>query len=234
MRRNPLRYAGWHALDFMMGPGAVFLIILVLVGIGAWKAGVTPAGGEGLLRTVIAQAALPFTLLAAARVVSGDRSRGYFRSYFNRPVSPVMHYGLRWVLGGIAVVLFVPLAAAAIAITSGTFTLDTSLLVSMALLVLLLGGLTFLISTVSRFDWAAAFVILVVQSVMHQLRQGGSLDSGFFRGLYTILPPFHLVNPGNAPPEGGALWHVLIYGGALVLAALAVLRWRPIGEGGRE
>lgn len=234
MSRNPFRYAGWHALDFAMGPGAVFLIILVLVGIGAWQAEVSPAGSETLLRAVIAQAALPFTLLAAARVVSGDRSRGYFRSYFNRPVSPVSHYGLRWLLGGVAVLLFVPFAALAIAITSGQFSLDPSLLASIALLVLLLGGLTFLISTVSRFDWAIAFVILVVQSVLHQLKQSGSLDSGVFRSLYTVLPPFHLINPGNPPPSGSSLWHVLIYGAALVLAALAVLGWRPIGEGGRE
>ncbi len=233
MRRNPLRYVPWLAVDLLMGPAALFVIVAGLLAAGAWKAGVTPAGAGRLLGSVIQQASLPFVLIATAQMVSGDFRRGYFRSYFNRPVSPLSHYMLRWLLGGIAVVLFVPLAYGAIALTSGPFTLDPALLGGMAMLYLLLGGLVFLASTVSRYDWALAFLVLVVESVLHKLDQTGSLSGGW-SVLATILPPFHLAQPGGPQPAGGALWHVLGYGGGVVLGALLILRFRPLGAGGRE
>lgn len=233
MSRNPVRYVPWLVLDLLKGPAALFVIVAGLLAAGAWKAAVTPAGAAGLLANVIQQAALPFVLIATAQVVSGDLRRGYFRSYFNRPVSPVFHYTVRWLLGGIAVVLFVPLAYGAIALTSGPFPLESGLLGGMALLYLLLGGLVFLASTTIRFDWAIAFLILVVESILHKMDQTGSLSGGW-SVLATILPPFHLAQPGGPQPAGGALWHVIAYGGGLVLGALLILRFRPLGAGGRE
>lgn len=216
-----------------MGPAAIFIIVAGLLAAGAWKAGVTSAQAGRLLGNVIQQAALPFVLLASAQVVSGDFRRGYFRSYFNRPVSPVAHYLLRWLLGGIAVVLFVPLAQGAIALTSGPFPLEPALMGSMALLYLLLGGLVFLASTVSRFDWAIAFLVLIVQSILQNLDRTGNL-SGAWTWLYAALPPFHLAQPAGPEPAGAGLRHMLFYGGGLVVATLLVLRFRPLGAGGRE
>ena len=233
MRRNPVRYVPWLALDLLMGPAALFVIVAGLLAVGAWKAAVTPAGAGRLLGNVIQQASLPFVLIATAQVVRGDFRRGYFRSYFNRPVSPVSHYMLRWLLGGIAVVLFVPLAYGAIALTSGPFTLEPALLGGMAMLYLLLGGLVFLASAVTRFDWAIAFLLLIIQSVLHKLADSGNL-SGAWALLAAVLPPFHLAQPGAPAAGGGALRHVMAYGCGLVVATLLVLRLRPLGAGGRE
>lgn len=233
MSRNPVRYVPWLTLDLLMGPAALFIIVAGLLAAGAWKAAVTPAGAGRLLENVIEQASLPFVLIATAQAVSGDFRRGYFRSYFNRPVSPVSHYLLRWLLGGVAVVLFVPLAFGAIALTSGPFRLEPALVKSVAMLYLLLGGVVFLASTVTRFDWAIAFLVLITQSILHNLDSTGGLSGGW-RVLATILPPFHLVQPGGPQPTGGALRHVLLYGGGLVVGTLLILRFRPLGAGGRE
>jgi hypothetical protein len=86
---------------------------------------------------------------------------------------------------------------------------------------------------VSRFDWAIAFLVLIVQSILHNLDRMGGLTCAW-TWLYAALPPFHLAQPGGPGLAGADLRHVLSYGGGLVVATLLVLRFRPLGAGGRE
>jgi hypothetical protein len=65
-------------------------------------------------------------------------------------------------------------------------------------------------------------------------RSLGAAATGAAAVLYTILPPFGLVDVGEPVPAGADLVHVVLYGLALVLAALTVIRLRPLARGARE
>jgi hypothetical protein len=48
-----------------------------------------------------------------------------------------------------------------------------------------------------------------------------------------LLPPFHLVDPSTTLLTGSDLVHVIGYGGGMLVAALLLLKYRPLGSGGR-
>jgi hypothetical protein len=52
--------------------------------------------------------------------------------------------------------------------------------------------------------------------------------------VHRVLPPFDLLVPGGPSLQGGDLAHVLIYGASLLILALLLLRFRPLGTGGRS
>ena len=235
MSRAPLRYAGWMARDIATGPGAIMVAVALLVTFILWRMTNIPSSHgdvSGLVRAIVDQAAMPFVLLATGGIVSGDLVNGYYRSYFSRPVSPVAYYLQRWLLGAAAVLLFIPILAAGIALRTGTFAAPAALFAKVGLLYLMLGGLVLLASTLTRRDWIVALVIYVFQSILHSIAAAPT-PGATVRTLHAILPPFHAASVKAPMPEGAALLHPLLYGLGLVLAALAVIRWRPLGSGGR-
>ena len=232
----PLRYAGWMARDMVTGPGLIMLAVagLVAFGMSRMPAGVFDLEAKRLLvRGVLHQSLLPLILVATGRIVSGDLSDGYYRSYFARPVSPPLFYLQRWLIGGAAIMLYLPVIALAVSIRTGSVALDPTYVGRAALLYLLVGGTVFLLSTVTRRDWAGAGLLYVLQSVLHMLHTQVKPLGGLGRVVHDLLPPFHVASLTRPEPTTGELWHALLYGLALVLAAMAVLRWRPLGSGGR-
>ena len=235
MSRAPLRYAGWMARDVVAGPGAIMVAVAVLVAFVLWRMTSVPSSADdvaGLVRAIVDQAAMPFVLLATGAIISSDLTNGYYRSYFSRPISPVAYYLQRWLLGAAAVLLFIPLVATGIALRTGTFAAPGILFVKLGLLYLLLGGLVLLLSTLTRRDWILALVVYVFQSILHGIAQG-PVPGPALRAVHAILPPFHVASvrapfPGTAPTI-----HAVLYGVGLLVAALAVIRWRPLGSGGR-
>jgi hypothetical protein len=235
MSRIPLRYAGWMARDVAFGPGAIMLAVALFASIILWRvksAPTTPDEVAELIRLIVDQAAMPFVLLATGAIVSGDLTHGYYRSYFSKPVSPAAYYLQRWLIGAAAVALFIPLLAAGIALRTGVFQAPALLFAKVGLLYLMLGGLVLLLSTVTRRDWILALVVTIAQAILHGLHEAGAL--GFTaEAFYRVLPPLHLASVKTPLPDGTGLAHALAYGLALVLAGLAVIRWRPLGSGGR-
>ena len=189
-------------------------------------------------------------LIATAGIVSWDRTSGYYRSLFSQPVNPAIYYLQRWVLAGLAATLVIPLGALALMGVTGVFPWSGPLLVRFLIKYLLLGGLTFAFSTFIRGDWVFAFTISVTQSILYGLERFGAPLSGFTKTLGHLLPPFHVgsVNwPGGAGGRAGSVWqalqigypsgseltHAVLYGLGILLVALAVLSFRPLGSGGR-
>ena len=235
MSRIPLRYAGWMARDVALGPGAIMFAVAALVALilSRMSSGPTsPAGVATLITTIVDQAAVPFVLLATGSIVSSDLTHGFYRSYFSKPVSPVAYYLQRWLLGAVAVGLFIPLLAAGVALSTGMFEAPAVLFAKAGLLYLMLGGLVLLLSTVTRRDWIFALVVTVAQSILHGLHDAGVLGAAA-ELAYRALPPLHFANVKMPLPHGADLAHALAYGLALLLAGLAMLRWRPLGSGGR-
>ena len=231
--RFPVAYARWELRDAARGPGLILLAIAVLVGfILTRMPDGQPFTTDRVVRAVAQQSLFPLVLVVAAGIVGRDLNEGYYRAYFSRPVSPPLFYLQRWLIGGIVLLLYIPLLAAAVSVRTRDFHVDGAIVGRAALLYLLLGGTVLFLSTLIRRDWIVAAVLYVLEKILHTVHtQGGGLR-GLTRAIYAALPPFHAAS-FERPPAEGEIWAAVIYGVVLVLAGLAVLRWRALGSGGR-
>jgi hypothetical protein len=230
----PLRYLGWMARDVLLGTGLIMLAVAGLVAFGMSRMStdvVDAESAQAMLRGILSQSLLPLTLVATGRIVSGDLANGYYRSYFARPVAPPFFYLQRWLLGGVALLAYVPLAALAVSIRAPGLTAGPEHFRRAGLVYLLVGGTVFLLSTVTSRDWLGAALLYVMQAILNMLHTNEIGLGAAARFVYRLLPPFHIA--GLAAPSAGELRHAVGYGVLLVLAALAALRWRPLGSGGR-
>lgn len=235
--RLPIRYAGWMGWDLVRGPGLLMLVVGALAALLINSLTVVTSGSGG--ETAVFLGILDFTvtifaLLATAGIVSTDFAMGYYRPLFARPVSPPLYYLQRWVLGGFLALVVTAAVTLASALRLGADLPIGRLLIQAALCYLLLGGLVFLLSTVTRRDWLIAVLILAAYASLGLARSLGAAGSGTAAVLYAVLPPLRLVDISDPVPTGGALLHVLLYGAGLVLAALLVIRFRPLARGARE
>jgi ABC-type transport system involved in multi-copper enzyme maturation permease subunit len=237
MMQLPVRYAGWMGWDLVRGPGLLMLIVGALAALLINSLTVVTSGSGG--ETAVFLGILDFTvtifaLLATAGIVSTDFSMGYYRPLFARPVSPPLYYLQRWVLGGFLALVVTAAMTLASALRLGADLPIGRVLIQAALCYLLLGGLVFLLSTVTRRDWLIAVLILAAYASLGLARALGAAGSGAAAVLYAVLPPLRLVDVSDPVPTGGNLLHVLLYGAGLVVAALVVIRFRPLARGARE
>lgn len=237
MRALPLRYLPWMAWDVARGPGAGMAVVGVLAAflITSMTVVTNGSGGEAAVFLAILDFAVTvFALLATAGIVSADFALGYYRTLFARPVSPPLYYLQRWILGGAAVLIVTGAVGFAAAGRIGADLPIGRVLVQSALFYLLLGGLVFLLSTVTRRDWLIAVVVVAAHAGLALARSLGAAASGAAAVLYAVLPPFGLVDVSEPVPVGADLLYVILYGIALVGAALSVIRLRPLARGARE
>jgi hypothetical protein len=237
MMQLPIRYAGWMGWDLVRGPGLLMLIVGALAAllINSLTVVTSGSGGEtAVLLGILDFTVTIFALLATAGIVSTDFSMGYYRPLFARPVSPPLYYLQRWVLGGLLALVVTGAVALASALRLGADLPIGRVLIQAALCYLLLGGLVFLLSTVTRRDWLIAVLILAAYASLGLARALGAAGSGAAAVLYAVLPPLRLVDVSDPVPTGGNLMHVLLYGAGLVVAALVVIRFRPLARGARE
>lgn len=239
----PARYLGWSLRDAALRPGVAALI---LAGLATFLVTRLPGmlsreTGEQLMGRLVSQFDWLVILIATSGMVSWDRSSGFYRTLFSYPVNPALYYFQRWILAGLASALLIPFAAIGFFAVLGSFPDSGPPLVRFLIKYLLLGGITFGFSTVVRADWAVAFVLSAVQSILHGLEVAGVGLSSFTRLVAHVLPPFHVGSitttfsmtsvPGY--PTGAETLHALLYGAGILLATMLVLRLRPLGSGGR-
>lgn len=234
-----LRYFPWMVRDAAVRPG---LAALILAGLSTFLAtrmpvAMGPTTSGDLMIRFVGQFDWLVILIATTGLVAWDRTSGTYRTLFSYPVNPALYYFQRWIIVGLFAALLLPLAGLGFLAVSGSFPFSGPLLVRFLLKYLLLGGLTFGLSTVVRADWAIAFVLSVVQPLLHALERSGAALGAFTRGLVRVLPPFHVVSTGfgqgSGYPTGGELLHAILYGAGILILTLMVLRYRPLGSGGR-
>jgi hypothetical protein len=225
------------AWDLARGPGLVMAVVGVLAAalISSMTVVTSGTGGEGAVFLAILDFTVTmFAVLATAGIVSADFGLGYYRTLFARPVSPPLFYLQRWLLGGATVLVATSVVGLAAAARIGAELPMGRVLAQAALYYLLLGGLVLLLSTVTRRDWLIAVLVVAAHAGLDLARSLGAAGSGAAAVLYAVLPPFSRVDMSEPVPVGGDLLHVLLYGLALVGAALAVIRMRPLARGARE
>ena len=235
----PVRYLGWSLKDAAVRPAVAALIVAGLATFLVTRMPVRLNNEtiDQLMARFVGQFDWLVILIATSGMVAWDRSSGFYRTLFSYPVNPALYYLQRWVLAGLAATLLVPFAALGFMVVSGSFPYTGPLLVRFLVKYLLLGGVTFAFSSVVRADWAVAFVLSAVQSILHGLEVAGVALSSFTRTVAHVLPPFHVGSfammqvPGY--PTGSELVHALLYGAGILLVTMLVLRFRPLGSGGR-
>jgi len=237
MSAMPIRYLPWMTLDLARSAGLAMALVGVLAAflISSMTVVASGTGGEATVFLGILDFAVTvFALLATAGIVSADFGLGYYRTLFARPVSPPLYYLQRWLLGGVLVLMATSVVGFAAAARIGAQLPIGRVLVQSGLFYFLLGGLVLLLSTITRRDWIIAALVVAAHAGLGLARSLGAAATGAAAVLYTILPPFGLVDVGEPVPAGADLVHVVLYGLALVLAALTVIRLRPLARGARE
>lgn len=244
----PVRYVGWMIRDLLVGPGLKMLIIaavtvwvaiVVTTSVTAGAASVTINGTPAVISDGgpifnVHRVGILLVLLATARIVSRDLAAGYYRLLFTKPVHPVAYYLLQWLLGGVAVVTTILLIDGVLAVRLHGAMPGLTVVGRVGLLYLLVGGLVFFLSTLTRFDWIAAVLLMFAQSGIGTLRSFGFWSTRIWNVVYGALPPFHLVRLQDPIASHPDLWHAALYGIGLMLAGVAILRWRPLGSGSRD
>jgi len=234
--RLPTRYAGWMAWDLAAGPGIPMAVLTVLAALLTSRIEVAGPMGDAAraaCAVILDWTAIGLTLLATGGLVSADFAMGHQRTLFAKPVSPPLYYLQRWLLGGLAVLLGAAIVGQVIAARFAVPLLGLTFLLRLALLYLAVGGLVFLLSTVTRRDWLLAVVLLAWQTAIGLARSMGLTEGPTGMVLDALLPPMPLLHLSDPAPAGPELAHALGYGAAVLLAALAVLRWRPLARGAR-
>jgi hypothetical protein len=191
-------------------------------------------------------------LIAVNRIVSHDRRRGYYRFLFAKPLSVPRYYAQSFAINGVgAVATAAVILAAFAALVHPTF--PPGALAFVALYYVALGGIMFLISTLTHLDWVVTAAIWGLAQALRAVFP--PWESWYGRLFDVILPPAHRVadvgrvlilgdapslqmavtgfdtaalRPGDPAFLAAVLW-LLGWGAAAFAAGLVVLRKRSMG-----
>lgn len=239
---SPARYLPVQVRDVALGPFALFAAVSAMLVLVAWRFLATRpeimASPEIFVRGTLSVVQTVAVLFAAGGVAGVDIQRGFYRAWFSKPITPWYFYLQRWLLGGAAVLTMPLMLGGGVALAFGGGSgVTPGLLGNLALAYLLIGSLILLCGNFLERDWLVAFLLVFAQGRLHDMitlfqRMGETVHPAV---IWTdrLLPPFHLVNPSTTLLAGGDLVHVVGYGAGMLVAALLLLRHRPLGSGGR-
>lgn len=252
------RYGLWQLRDYLMDRGAPTVIVIALfasltvIGMlstlrrlaeqpdarmiaryGSMSAGLAAVRHDmsttylrGFLGVVVYLGAL----FAMQGIVSHDRTKGFYRFLFAKPVAPLRYYGQAFWIHAAGFAALMALMAAAY----GHFVepiLTATFLAGLVLMWCCYAGITFLFSAIAKYDWLALVVVTLVATLVW----GRWKDSGNpLRIFLYLLPPLHRTEEVyRALAERTAVpWSLLAwfagYGLVCFVAALVVLRRRRL------
>jgi hypothetical protein len=249
---NLWRYARWQARDFLRNR-AIWLIPLGIVALWIFRdnydvekitramaAGARPGQvdtePEAFRWITIALSAaggLFGSLIATMGMVARERERGLQRFLFAKPISITRYYLQAFVINGLG---FLAVQAAMLLLTALVFLRPVPFLDAMTLGLasyVMLGGFSFLLSTLVRFDFAAAGVLGVLSIPVFAAGERWRYPLATV-GRW-LLPPVPAIAQLAVPAEHivpggyvGALALCFGYGLACVAGGVLVLRRRSI------
>jgi hypothetical protein len=246
------RYLRWQARDFLRHR-AVFLVPLALLAVWIFHYNYDPAlvaeqfangnhpGGMrsepqmfrafslglGLAGSVAA------SILAVAGIVSREREGGQQRFLFAKPVRITSYYLQSFAVSGVGTLAVVALSQLVIALAFGRAVPIGEVMLGAAAAYVAVGGLTFLMSTIVRFDLAIAGLLTILSVPLHAAAQEGKWWAVMTSWL---LPPIHQFEHffreggrgGGVSGLFGAVGTMVAYGAAYVAAGWAALKRRSI------
>jgi hypothetical protein len=244
------RYARWQLRDFatQKAPILGILALLMMYPLVAGLLNVSPAledfareVRDKWLYVMFGVLAPIGTLVATRGIVAEDRQQGYHRFLFAKPINLVRYYAQQLGVNFVGVMAVLALVALLFSLVVGPVALLPAF-VPAAVFFVLFGGVTFLFSTVSRYDWVwtlglvalSAWTRLAVQdwkwTVLAPLQKILLPLESFGRMVYEWIK---LVDPrfgdagSLAAAVGSTVWP-LAYGVAAFVAGLWILRKRSV------
>ncbi|HXT14424.1 MAG TPA: hypothetical protein VN706_02260 [Gemmatimonadaceae bacterium] len=245
------RYAEWQARDFVIN---IAIITLLLFGMLGWLIHLNMDANEemmrarhmtmttpmrlGLFRELFAMFTYVAPIIAVSGIFSVDRSSGYTRFLFAKPVSPPRFYAQSLIVKFAG---FLVVSAVLLFVWSRLHppAFDWKILAAAAIGFVVVGGIVFLTSVLTRFDGLIGIVVLLVGAVVWDKWEH---VTGFKHWLTWIAPPTSKLTElhdwalglnamGNLVdlpfPTKWAMWNVA-YGVACVLLGLVMLRKVPV------
>lgn len=245
-----VRYLSWLTRDAVLWPGRFFALAAVGVCLLVWRFAArmhVPKPGElrvnsrpGPLVTDVSQliqvgvwntCLTVAILMTVGTIIGTDLERGYFRTWFSKPMSPLWFYLQRFLIGAVLIVACpLVLGIGLMLATGGSTGVTADLMAQIGLGYLLVGSAAALASRFMSKGYLLVFLLSVMQNVLHTIAIRDFLP-GWVLELHRLLPPFYLLQPGQPVPHGGELWHIVGYGGGMLLLVLVLLRTRPLGSG---
>lgn len=244
-RARIIEYVPWLARDYLFNQGIATAIVGVLIGImvivpgvaatlGGIRFGQVPLELANQMLRVVANAIVFIGVLFATNgIVANDRKLGYYRFMFAKPVSPTRYYATVFAVNGIGL-LIVTVALLGVWYVAVRPMFPVRLLLVVAIMYLAYGSLGFLLSAAWRFDWLSLVSVMLVANVGWSV---WGTARGIRHWVLHVLPPVHRSNDiynlsvaefSTTTPWGSIAW-LLGYGAVCFIAALLVIRRRPLG-----
>lgn len=245
VRRGRLtRYSLFQARDYVRERGLPLIVVgALLLLMTAQSSAAPPAMGAGdgaaAMRTLALGASLlelfapTAVLIGVNGIISSDRKHHYYRLLFAKPISAPRFYAQAFLVSLVGTLV-------ATLIVLGTFTAifgpisTAGSLVFVLLYFVLFGGVGFLLSAVTSYDWIALGVVWSLAWLLRSFFPAG--ESWYGRMIDLVLPPLHLLAGGAAPLVAGggiglsACAWVVGYGAAAFVLGLLVVRYRPMAS----
>ena len=242
MRGRLSRYAPFQLMDYMVERGLVTIGMGALLGwmlvLGRSQASSDWAAGEHGLMAIRAFFVSTFglfawfgTLTAVNGIISSDRTKGTFRFLFAKPVSVLGYYSQAWLVHGVGLLIIVTALMGIFAVAVRPF-FPPALLVYVAVTYVMLGGVGFLLSSITKRDGTLLVVFWVLSLVLRTKYAG---QEGFMASLVkTLTPPANEMSPflfailQGASVEMSTIYSAVGYGVVCFILGLVVLRFRPM------
>lgn len=236
------RYALFQASDYVRERGIPLLLVgallLLMASHGVIGSAGVDFGGGGLRARAIAMVFLELfaptaVLIAVNGIISGDRKHRYYRLLFAKPISAPRYYAQAFLVSLFGTLVATFLVLAVFGAIFGAFPILDALHFVL-LYFLLFGGVGFLLSAITEYDWIALGVVWSLAWLLRSWFPAG--ESWFGRAVDVLLPPLQLLAGAAAPLMNGAgidshyrLW-VVGYGVAAFAAGLLIVRYRPMAS----
>ncbi|HET7458326.1 MAG TPA: hypothetical protein VFJ74_11800 [Gemmatimonadaceae bacterium] len=174
------------------------------------------------------------SLIASFGIVARDREGGFQRFLFSKPVSVTRYYLQSFGINALGFLGATALLLIATGVAFGRTVPFAGEMLYAAGMFSIVGGLTFLLSTLVRFDFGLATLLSLLSLPIAAIVRGARFGP-FWRVAAMLLPPFDAlsqVHQGLAQGTSAlpALVEPVVYGAACVIAGLAIIRRRSIAN----
>lgn len=168
--------------------------------------------------------------MGIARLMTDDRSNGYFRFLFSKPVSIERFYIQQYVMIGVGMIVLTGLFGAWLQAGTGPLPVREAMVV-MGLFWVLVGGVGFALSAASNADALLLVVLYVVSMVLHELKDAPNSPMWpWLKQVTRVFPPVQKLDFIRDQIYAGAdvpwmhVAHVAGYGALAFVVGVIVLR----------
>lgn len=242
MSASLARYAPFQARDYVRERGVPLLLVGALLLLMASQGAIGPGGvdlrgtraGTLFVAAIFLELFAPTAVLIAVNgIVSGDRKHGYYRLLFAKPVAAPLYYAQAWLVSLLGTLVATLVVMAGYTIFFGTVPI-VGALHFVFLYFILFGGVGFLLSAITEYDWIALGVIWSLAWLLRSWLPASESFPG--RVVDVLLPPLQLLTGAAAPLLNGGgidtfsrIW-LTGYGVAAFAIGLVVVRHRPMAS----